>query len=86
MSCLLAGCTTISENEISSASSQKLCTKVAYLTVSEENREQMYKELESRGHTCLNQYVSPPPQTPQRRQSTTTNCTRVGDNVNCTTR
>lgn len=84
MTCLLTGCTTIPENEISSASSQKLCTKAAYLTISEENQEQIYKELERRGDVCLTQYV-PPPTIPLRKQSTTTNCNRVGDNVTCTT-
>jgi hypothetical protein len=86
MSCILTGCMNVPVNEIYSASSQKLCERTAAVAVSEENRELMYKELESRGDTCIAQYNHPRPPQPQRKQATTTNCYKVGDNVTCTTR
>ncbi len=74
-------------DEISSASSQKLCTQTGYIAVSDENRELMYKELERRGGTCTTQYIPPPTQVRRpANTTTTTNCNKVGDNVTCTTR
>lgn len=73
----------IPEQKIATTSSHQLCKSSCYIVVSGENRELMYKELESRGVMCkcnTQRLVFP-----TTNKITRTRCQTIGNQTHCDT-
>jgi hypothetical protein len=93
----LSACVNIPPEKMATTSSKTLCDSYMHHESSEQNRVLIEKELASRGQRCIpNQapmgYYPPPP--PVYRQQApavavptprSTNCFKVGDNIQCNT-
>jgi hypothetical protein len=83
---VLSGCMNIPEKKIATTSSRQLCTSSCYIAISSENRELIYKELESRGYncTCDNKRLVFP--STQAKETTKTHCYNIGNDTYCDTK
>jgi hypothetical protein len=91
----LSACVNIPPEKMAFTSSKTLCDSYVHPESSEQNRVLIEKELASRGLKCtpnqapIGYYAPPPPvyrqQAPAVQSPRSTNCFKVGDNIQCNT-